>query len=75
MNYIIGKKVAGDKMGDFGIHLYENDFALDIKGDYEEGLAMEIDNVILTQNLINHYSNDNDIYYQICICFTFMKAV
>ena len=64
MNYIIGKKVAGDKMGDFGIHLYENDFALDIKGDYEEGLAKEIDNVILTQNLINHYSNDNDIYYQ-----------
>ena len=33
-------------MGDFGIHLYENDFALDIKGEYEEGLRNGVSNCI-----------------------------
>lgn len=51
-------------MGDFGKHLYENDFALDIKGDYEDGLAKGIDNKQLTQSLIEYYSEEEDIYYQ-----------
>lgn len=51
-------------MGDWSNGLYDNDFALDIKDDYEEGLAKGIDDVTLTQNLIDQYSNDDDIYYQ-----------
>ena len=51
-------------MGDFGIHLYENDFVLDVKESYEEGLRNKVNNVELTRQMIEQYSNEIDDYYQ-----------
>lgn len=45
-------------MGTWGTKLYENDLALDIRAEYEEGVATKKNNKTITQQILSNYKNE-----------------
>ena len=51
-------------MGSWGKNIYDNDFAMDIKGRYEEKLHLGASNDSITEELIQYYADEVDPLYQ-----------
>ncbi|MBO4374317.1 MAG: hypothetical protein J5829_04340 [Lachnospiraceae bacterium] len=49
-------------MGTWGMGLYDDDFACDIKDDYLQGLQVGKNNTDITNEMIQEYCNDKDLF-------------
>lgn len=62
-------------MGTWGVDIFDDDFAFDIKGDYEDILSSGLSHEAVTKTLVNEYQDALDDPEESCVFWLALASI